>query len=137
MPAIQERHQTINQLSYSVRTTQPRSQQTAHDEKFYDDYDGVVEGYITKEFIEEIPNELIERHYIPHHPVYKKSATTPIRIVFNALSKPTGGKSLNSYLLTGPTLTAKLHGILLTFREGKYAVTADISKAFHCAQIDE
>ena len=50
---------------------------------------------------------------------------------------PTGGKSLNDTLLTGPTLTAKLHNILLTFREGKYAVTADISKIFHRVQVDE
>ena len=74
---------------------------------------------------------------MPHHPVYKKSATTPIRIVFNASSKPTGGKSLNDCLLTGPTLTAKLYDILLTFREGKHAVTADISKASHSVIVDE
>ena len=74
---------------------------------------------------------------MPHNPMYKKSATTPIRIVFNASSKPTGGKLLNDCLLTGPTLTAKLHDILLTFREGKHAVTADISKAFHRVIVDE
>ena len=36
-----------------------------------------------------------------------------------------------------PTLTAKLHDILLLFHEGKYTVTADISKAFHCVQVNE
>ena len=40
-------------------------------------------------------------------------------------------------LLTGPILTAKLHDILLSFREGKYAVTADISKAFHRVKVNE
>ena len=33
--------------------------------------------------------------------------------------------------MTGPSLTAKLHEILLLFRQGNYAVTAGISKAFH------
>ena len=44
---------------------------------------------------------------------------------------------MNDCLLTGPTLTAKLLDILLTFKEGKYAVTVDVSKAFHRVQIDE
>ena len=64
---------------------------------------------------------------MPYHAVFKKSATTPLRIVFNASSKPSDGKSLNDCLMMGPSLTAKL----LLFRQGKYSVTADISKAFH------
>ena len=128
-------------LSTNYRTTRGQlnslAQRVAQDEKFYADYSGVVDDYITKDFIEEIPSKPIVGHYIPHHPVYKKSATTPIRIVFNASRKPTGGKSLNDCLLTGPTLTAKLHDILITFREGKHAATADISKAFHRVIIDE
>ena len=113
------------------------AQHAAQDEKFYDDYNGVVDDYITKDFIKEIPSEPIVGHYMPHHPMYKKSATTPIRIVFNASSKPTGGKSLNDCLLTGPTLTEKLHDILLTFPKCKHAVTADISKAFHRVIVNE
>ena len=74
---------------------------------------------------------------MPHHTVFKKSSTTLLRIVFNASSKPNEGKSLNDCLLTGPSLTAKLHEILLQFRQGMYAVTADISKAFHRIIIDE
>ena len=127
--------------STSYRTTRGQlnslAQRIAQDEKLYGDYNGVVDDYITKDFIEEIPNEPIAGHYMPYHPVYKKSATTPIRIVVNASSKPTGGKSLKDCLLTGPTLTAKLHNILLTFQGGKYAVTADISKAFHRVIADE
>ena len=68
---------------------------------------------------------------MPHHAMFKMSATNPIRIIFNASSKPSEGNSLNDCLMTGPYLTAKLHEILLLFRQGKYAVTADISKAFH------
>ena len=68
---------------------------------------------------------------MPHHAVFKKSATTPLSIVFNASSRPNEGKSLNDCLMTGPSLTAKLHEILIQFRQGKYAVTTDMSKAFH------
>ena len=74
---------------------------------------------------------------MPHHAVFKKSATTPLRIVFNASSRPNEGKSLNDCLMTGPSLTAKLHEILIQFCQGKYAVTADISKAFHRITVDE
>ena len=74
---------------------------------------------------------------MPHHAVFKKSATTPLRIVFNASSRPNEGRSLNDCLMTGPSLTAKLHEILVQFRQGKYAVTADISSAFHRIIVDE
>ena len=74
---------------------------------------------------------------MPHHAIFKKSATTPLHIVFNAYSKPSKGKSLNDCLLTSPSLSAKLHEILLQFRQGTFAVTADISKAFHRIIVDE
>ena len=70
-------------------------------------------------------------------PRLRKSATTPLSIVFNASSRPNKGKSLNDCLMTGPSLTAKLHEILIQFRQGMYAVTADISKAFHRIIVDE
>ena len=73
---------------------------------------------------------------MPHHAVFKKSATTSLRIIFNASSKPNEGKSLNDCLLTGPSLTAKLHEILVQFRQETYAVNADISKAFHRIKLD-
>ena len=74
---------------------------------------------------------------MPHHAVFKKSTTTPLCIVFNASSRPNEGRSLNDCLMTGPYLTAKLHEILVQFRQGKYVVAADISKAFHRIIVDE
>ena len=56
----------------------------ARDEQFGQQYDGVVKTCIEKEFTEQISNDPIEGHYMPHHAVFKKSATTPLRIVFNA-----------------------------------------------------
>ena len=111
-------------------------QRVSHDEKLAKQYDEIVNTYLEKDFVQEIPNEPIAGYYLPHHPVFKRSATTPVRIVFNASSKPTDGKSLNDCLLTGPSLTAKLH-VLLTFRQGKFAITTDISKAFHRIIVNE
>ena len=39
--------------------------------------------------------------------------------------------------MTAPSLTAKLYEILIQFRQGTYAVTADISKAFHRIIVDK
>ena len=74
---------------------------------------------------------------MPHHAMFKKSATTLLRIISNASSRPNEGNSLNDCLMTGPSLAAKLHEILIHFRQGTYAVTADISKAFHRIIVDE
>ena len=127
--------------SVNHRTARGQLNQLIHrienDEQFGQQYDKVVESYVEKEFIEQIPNQPIEGHYMPHHAVFKKSATTPLRFVFNASSRPNKGRSLNDCLMTGPSLTAKLHEILIQFRQGTYAVTADISKAFHRIIVDE
>ena len=70
-------------------------QRVYHDANLGKQYDDIVNSYMEKEFIEEIPNDPIAGHSMPHHPVFKKSATTPMRIVFNASSKPIDGTSLN------------------------------------------
>ena len=76
--------------SLNYRTARGQLYQLIHcvenDEQFGQQYDKVVESYIEKEFIEQIPNQPIEGHYTPHHAVPKKSATTPLHIVFSASS---------------------------------------------------
>ena len=112
-------------------------QRAENDEQFGQHYNKVVESYVDKEFIEQIPNHPVEGHYMLLHALFKKSATTPLRIVFSASSKPNEGKSLNDCLMTGPSLTAKLHEILVQLRQGTHEVTTDISKAFHRIIVDE
>ena len=43
------------------------AQRAGNDEQFGQHYDTVVESYVEKEFIEQIPNHPIEGHYMPHH----------------------------------------------------------------------
>ena len=75
------------------------------------------------------------KFYIAHHAVFKPSSkSTPCRIVFNS-SLQHLGHSLNEYLAKGPSLLNNLLGILLRFREGRFAFIGDISKMFHSIDI--
>ena len=130
LPFKDKTRPSVNYRTARGQLNQP-VQRVENNAQFGQQYDKVVESYVEKEFIEQIPNQSVEGHYMPHHAVFKKSATTPPHIVFNTSSKPSDSKFLNDCLMTVPSLTAKLHEILLLFRQGKYAVTADISKAFH------
>ena len=77
-------------------------------------------------------------HYLPHHAVFKESATTPIRVVYDCslrLSKT--HPSLNECLLTGTPIANDLTGILLRFRRYKHGFTTEIEKAFLYVSLDE
>ena len=113
------------------------AQRASCDNIFFTQYDRVIGDYVNCSFIEEIHKDQVEGHYLPHHPIFKISATMPLCIVYKASSKPAGGKSLNDCLLTGLTLTAKLHYMLLSFWKGEFTCTADISKAFHHVKVNQ
>lgn len=68
--------------------------------------------------------------YLPHHPVFKDSSTTKLRVVFNASSKTSNGTSLNDHLMVGPKLQSELPGIILRWRQYEYALSADITKMY-------
>ena len=102
------------------------------DVELFEQYNNVIDEYKEKKFIEEVYPTDYSGCFLPHHPVFKESATTPLRIVFNASSNSKGGgKSLNDCLYAGPSLTTKLHNLLLTLCSKSFAVISDISKAFH------
>ena len=77
-------------------------------------------------------------HYLPHHPhVRESSSTYKIRPVFNASCKASNGISLNDCLESGPNLNPNIVDVLCRFRRWKYAVTADVSKAFLQIELDD
>ena len=102
-------------------------------------YKTVLEEYQKLDFIEKSPQDVPLSHcyVMPHFGILKtSSATTPLRIVFNASSKMKGQRSLNDTLLTGPSLTTLLIHSLHTFRQDAIVTLSDISKAFHRVLLD-
>ena len=68
--------------------------------------------------------------YIPHHSVIHPKKPGKLRIVFYAASK-FNSTSLNSHFLKGPDLLNNLVTVLMRFRQGYYATSADIEQMFH------
>ncbi|CAB0015637.1 unnamed protein product, partial [Nesidiocoris tenuis] len=68
--------------------------------------------------------------YLPHHPVFKNSSTTKLRVVFNASAKSSSGKSLNDILHSAQPTQESLYSIILRFRMYKFVVTADVAKMY-------
>ena len=78
-------------------------------------------------------------HYLPLQLVVNEdSQSTPFRIVTNTSCKdPVTGKSLNSILAKGPNLLSDPYEILLRFRNHIYAITTDVTKAYHALRTGE
>ena len=98
-------------------------------------YHKSIKDMLLLNMIEEVPKGELQTdlpvYYLPHHPVLKKdSITTKVRPVFDASCSSQNGISLNDCLYAGPSLIPNLPAILIRFRRWKYAVTADITKAF-------
>ena len=70
--------------------------------------------------------------YIPHHSC---CTSGKFRVVHDCAAR-FGGISLNDCLLSGPDMTNSLIGVLLRFRLGKFAFTADIKSMFLQVYVD-
>lgn len=74
--------------------------------------------------------------YIPHHAVIREhSATTHLRVVFNASVPTLNGRSLNDHLLQ--KLQGELPSILTQWRQFRYVYTADIAKMYRQILVDQ
>ena len=99
-------------------------------------YDSIIRDQIEKGIVEPDPdpsNGTAENlcHYLPHHAVMRNDkVTTKLRVVYDASAKVAGGPSLNDCLHKGPKFNQLILDILLRFRVFKYALTADLEKAF-------
>jgi len=70
-------------------------------------------------------------YFIPHHAVLKADGdVSKIRVVFDASSASSSGRSLNDILCTGPKLQVDLRDILLRCRMHRYILSADIVKMY-------
>lgn len=75
--------------------------------------------------------------FIYHHPVIKEdSATTQLRVVFNASCLTSNGTLLNNHLLIRPKLQKDITAIISRWRGYHYVYTADIAKMFRQILID-
>lgn len=74
--------------------------------------------------------------YLPVFGVYHPQKRDQIRAVFDSSAK-FNGVSLNDVLLSGPDLNNTLIGVLLRFRKGTIAVTADIQQMFYQFYVHE
>ena len=108
--------------------------------KIYEDQLRVLldNGYARKVSKEELDAWVAagkKAYYISHQiVVVPQNKSTPVRVVFNS-SQKFMGKSLNSCLALGPEIMSNLQGIMLRFREYKYAAAGDIRKMFYCVWI--
>ena len=93
-------------LSVCSRRTRSTAHRLAKTPELLRQYGTIIAEHERKGFIEQVPEGSCTSctHYIPHHPVRKESATTPIRIVYDCSCKQShGSPSLNDCLHAGPS----------------------------------
>ncbi|XP_074653603.1 uncharacterized protein LOC141907760 [Tubulanus polymorphus] len=93
-------------------------------------YNNIINEQLSRGLIEEVENDDHSGHYLPHRGVKRDSLTTPMRIVFDCSCKSGHEPSLNDCFETGPSLLNDLASIIIRFRLHKFAISADIEKAF-------
>ena len=70
------------------------------------------------------------RWYLIYHPVFSENKLNKMRIAFDAAGEYEW-ISLNKALLTGQNLLRNLVGVLLRFRNHKFAIAPDIEAMYH------
>ena len=109
------------------------------DDKLYEDYKAKMHHYFEKGFARKMSKKEAQRKtsktwILPTHPVFHPKKPNKLRVVNDAAAK-FQGTSLNTNLITGPDLLNSLVGIILRFRIGKIAVTADLEEFFHQVRV--
>lgn len=98
--------------------------------------DDEVQKYLNEGFIEPARPRRADQfaHYLPVQAIFKASPEGPfkkVRVVKDASCRKPNEPSLNDCLHAGPSLLPNLVNVILKFRQYKYALTADIRKAFN------
>lgn len=74
--------------------------------------------------------------FLPHHAVVTAKKPGKVRVVYDCASKYKG-EGLNDKAYQGPDLNNHLLDVLLRFRQGKYAVQADVEAMYYQVLIPE
>ena len=127
--------------STSLHRLRTQVRKLERDPEILREYAAIIEDQLQSGIIEEVIE--LERapkvHYLPHQAVVRKeSATTKVRVVYDASSRE--GKveaCLNDCLHVGPPLTPLLYNILLRFRENRVILVGDREKAFLNVEVEK
>lgn len=106
---------------------------------WYETYQTEIRALVDGGFAEAIPFSSSDvAFYMPHREVIRdNSATTKVRVVFDASAHRAGHDSLNNRLSKGVDLNPAILNLLVRFRFGKVAACADLMKAFLHIKIRE
>ncbi len=119
----------------ALRRHQQNSKSLARKGKLME-FNQALEDYAIRGHSEKVPEaDLLkperESYYMPTHGVLKESSTTTkLRIVSDASARTTSGISLNDQLLPGPNMYPQLTSTVISFRQYRIGMTADIGKMF-------
>ena len=128
-----------NNKELAVRFATSLKRKLEKDPEYKNAYIAQIQKYIDKAYAEPVPMNAHERadgrvwyltHHAVMHPVKRK-----LRVVFNPKTR-FQGHALNEHLLQGPDMTSNLVGVLLRFRNGYFAMTADV-EMFHRVKVPE
>jgi hypothetical protein len=101
-----------------------------------DCYNGQFEDFIARKAISPIIKEEMESYtgpmnYLDHHPVFKPSLSTPVRLVVNSsLDNNNQGVSVNELWPKGPNSLTPLLACVVHWRTSKKVVVWDLSKCY-------
>ena len=106
----------------------------------YEQYDENISKFMDKGYAEKVPEEEMNIKdgsvwYLPHHGVSSESKPK-VRVVFDCAAQHSG-ICLNNQALQGPDLVNKLLGVLLRFRQYRYAIMSDVESMYLQVRVPE
>ncbi|XP_071056897.1 uncharacterized protein [Onthophagus taurus] len=131
--------ESLHRLGESYKTAENRlmgiERKCKRNREFGERYHAFMREYLELGHMKKVVDTR-EGYYIPHHGVLNEnSATTKLRVVFDASCPTSTGYSLNDCQV-GPILQPDLFSALIRFRKYAYEVTADIQKMYRACLIN-
>ncbi|XP_031341031.1 uncharacterized protein LOC116169144 [Photinus pyralis] len=136
LPMRDENFDFKNSLDSATRRFLSLEKRFSRDPIFKGSYHDFIREYENLGHMSEVKrtmenNDYHPIFYLPHHGVIKNSsATTKLRVVFDASCKSSSGWSLNEKLCVGPHIQDDLFSIITRFRKHNIVYTADIEKMY-------